>query len=244
MRLRSASWLGESVGHPVEAPPVAAGAAELGELYGKPPAGTLARLTGLHHARREIEALRARNAHLLLQIEDLSRREAQARRLAARDELTGLFNRRLMLECLAAAISEAQASGGNLGVVFVDLDGFKEVNDVFGHGVGDSLLVAVGARIAARSRRRDVVCRYGGDEFVVVLPGLPEPGTAAQIAGALRTHLAAPYVLAGVEISVTASIGLAVYPSDARDPESLLRCADASMYRGKSASAHSSALAR
>jgi len=149
-----------------------------------------------------------------------------------------------MLECLAAAISEAQASGGNLGVVFVDLDGFKEVNDVFGHGVGDSLLVAVGARIAARSRRRDVVCRYGGDEFVVVLPGLPEPGTAAQIAGALRTHLAAPYVLAGVEISVTASIGLAVYPSDARDPESLLRCADASMYRGKSASAHSSALAR
>jgi diguanylate cyclase (GGDEF)-like protein len=201
----------------------------VGRNAGVPPAD----FTNLRHARREIEALRARNAYLTLQIEELQRREAHARRLAARDELTGLYNRRLMLEGLAGAMTEARAGGSRLGVLFIDLNGFKAVNDHFGHSVGDALLVAVGARIAARARRNDIICRYGGDEFVVVLPGLPDDGIASQIAEALSAHLAAPYFLGGVEIHVTASIGLAVCPRDGSDAEALLQRADASMYRRK-----------
>jgi len=192
-----------------------------------------AEVTNLPDARREIEALRARIAELARQVQDLSRRESQARRLAACDELTGLYNRRLMLERLSDAIAAARGSDGNVGVLFVDLDGFKSVNDRHGHRVGDFLLSAVGARIRARARKRDIVCRYGGDEFVVVLPGLPDAGVAAQIAETLRAHLAAPYVLGGHELKVSASIGLAMYPRDARDPEELLQRADAAMYRAK-----------
>lgn len=229
MGLGSGTRLEEPVGSSSGFPLIGA---ERIEITGRTAAPS-ADFTNLRHARQEIEALRARNAYLTLQIEELKRREAQARRLAARDELTGLYNRRLMLEGLAGAMTEARAAGVKLGVLFIDLDGFKSVNDRFGHSVGDALLVAVGARIAARARRHDIICRYGGDEFVVVLPGLPDDGIAAQIAETLSAHLAAPYVLGGVEIKVTASIGLAVCPRDGCDPEELLQRADASMYRRK-----------
>ena len=231
MSLRSGLRVEESVGVASAIPLIATNRLEVaGRTTGVPAED----FKTLSQARREIEALRARNAYLTLQIEELKRREAQARRLAARDELTGLYNRRLMLECLTSAIVEARAASSKVGVLFIDLDGFKAVNDRHGHGVGDALLVAVGSRIAARARRHDIICRYGGDEFVVVLPGLPDDGIAAQIAETLGAHLAAAYVLGGLEVKITASIGLAVFPGDGCEAEELLQRADASMYLRKS----------
>jgi len=111
----------------------------------------------LQDARREIDALRARNDRLLREIVQLKEREAQTHRLADQDELTGLCNRRSMLQRLESSLVAASRHGNHLALLFIDLDGFKDVNDHFGHAIGDALLKAVGARIAARARRSDVV---------------------------------------------------------------------------------------
>src|ERR1700761_2527714 len=114
---------------------------------------------------REIESLRAINAHLLRELAALKEREAEAQKLADRDGLTGLYNRRRMLELLDAAINDAVRDGHHVGLLFIDLNGFKAINDVYGHGAGDEILTTAATRIAARVRTGDVVCRYGGDEF-------------------------------------------------------------------------------
>jgi diguanylate cyclase (GGDEF)-like protein len=198
-------------------------------------------------ARRELDALRTRNEQLLREVEQLRRGEAQARRLAGHDELTGLCNRRLMLQSLAAAIDTAARTAAHVGLLFIDLDGFKAINDDYGHAAGDRLLTAVGARIAARARKFDVVCRYGGDEFVVVLPGVPDARAVAQIASQLRMHLSVPYLIQGAELCLTAAVGVAVFPDHALDAEKLLQRADESMYRAKAggrAHSHPSAAVR
>src|ERR1700737_2626722 len=120
--------------------------------------------------RRELETLRAINAHLVHELEALKAREAKAQRLADRDDLTGLYNRRRMLELLDSAIAEAAQHRQYVGLLFIDLNGFKGINDEYGHAAGDKILTTAATRIAARVRTGDLVCRYGGDEFVVVLP--------------------------------------------------------------------------
>ncbi len=188
----------------------------------------------LTDARREIDTLRSINAQLIRQIEELKEREAQAQRLADRDGLTGLYNRRKMLELLEAAIDVASQHKQRVGLLFIDLDGFKGVNDDFGHAAGDKLLNVVASRIAARARTADYVCRYGGDEFIVILPRVADLAAARKVARSICKRLALPYRVDGVDVHVTAAIGVAMYPDEAQSAAALMHLADESMYRIKS----------
>jgi diguanylate cyclase (GGDEF)-like protein len=184
-------------------------------------------------ARRELDTLRSINAHLVREVAILKQREAQAQRLADRDGLTGLYNRRRMLELLDTALGDAAGEHQRVGLLFVDLDGFKRINDEYGHAVGDKLLITVASRLAARARIGDFVCRYGGDEFVVILPHVANMSAVLHVAGTIRKRVALPYRIDGAEFQVSAAIGVAMYPDEARNAAALLHVADESMYRAK-----------
>jgi diguanylate cyclase (GGDEF)-like protein len=195
--------------------------------HGEPAARTLP------DALCEIDTLRSINGHLVRQIAELTEREAQALQQADRDGLTGLYNRRKLGELLVTAVADALKHGQRVGVLFIDLDGFKGVNDAHGHSVGDKLLTTVASRIAARARTGDFVCRYGGDEFVVILPRVADMAATLQVADSIRNRVALPYRIDGTELQVTAAIGAAIYPDQAASSVELLELADESMYRAK-----------
>jgi diguanylate cyclase (GGDEF)-like protein len=181
----------------------------------------------------ELAALRAANARLMLELAELKEREAQAQHLADRDGLTGLYNRRRMHELLDAAIAEAARQWQCVGLLFIDLNGFKGINDEYGHAAGDKILTTVATRIAARVRTGDFVCRYGGDEFVVVLPSVPDAQAVTRVAETIRERVALPYWIEGNEQHLTAAIGESMYPHDGDNAEVLLHRADQAMYRLK-----------
>jgi diguanylate cyclase (GGDEF)-like protein len=181
----------------------------------------------------ELANLRAINARLLQELVTLREREAQAQRLADQDALTGLCNRRRMLELLESAIADAARKEQCVGLLFIDLNGFKGINDEYGHVAGDQILTTVATRIAARVRNSDVVCRYGGDEFVVVLPSVPDAGAVTQVADAIRERVSLPCWIQGSEQRLSASIGQALCPHDGRTADELLKGADHDMYRSK-----------
>lgn len=118
-------------------------------------------------------------------------------------------------------------------VLFLDLDGFKAINDNFGHGVGDELLLAVSSRVTDVFRRSDTVARIGGDEFVVLLPGVTDGQNAEGVAQKLVDSMQAPFSIEGHELRITASVGVAVYPDDSDNPRELIQCADTAMYGAK-----------
>jgi diguanylate cyclase (GGDEF)-like protein len=181
----------------------------------------------------ELERLRDINQHLLSEIEHLKEREAETQQLADRDALTGLYNRRRMEELLEAAITEARTRGEYVGLLFIDMNGFKGINDEYGHAAGDKVLTTMATRIAARVRTGDVVCRYGGDEFVVILPNVPDAGAVSRVADAIRGRVTLPYWIAESDQHLTAAIGESLYPFDGDSAASLLQRADEAMYRLK-----------
>jgi len=165
-------------------------------------------------------------------ITDRLQAQAEIQRLADSDPLTGLANRSHFEAELRAAV----AAGGIVGLLFVDLDGFKLVNDTHGHAVGDDVLRAVAGRLDGAAGGA-LVGRYGGDEFLVLLPALDRSATAHAVAARVAKRLAEPFAIAGHALTVRASIGCAVLPDEAADADALLNRADAAMYRAKRSSA-------
>jgi diguanylate cyclase (GGDEF)-like protein/PAS domain S-box-containing protein len=158
--------------------------------------------------------------------------EEEVQFLARHDPLTRLPNRSLLMERLRDAIARA-AGGQRVAVAFIDLDGFKEVNDRYGHDVGDRLLRTVAARMLACVRSTDTIARLGGDEFVMVLADQRGAPASTPIIDKARAAIAAPIRIDDLSIEVSCSIGVAICPDDGSDPEALLRAADAAMYRAK-----------
>ena len=154
----------------------------------------------------------------------------QLRSVALYDNLTGLPNRVLMEDRLGQAINRAARSGKTCALMFLDLDGFKGVNDTLGHRAGDLVLRQAADRMTSAVRKEDTVARLGGDEFVVVLSELPTKAEVEVIARKLVAEFARPFAVADATATVSASVGVALYPSDARDVEGLLERADAAMY--------------
>jgi diguanylate cyclase len=152
---------------------------------------------------------------------------------ATHDNLSGLPNRVLLEQRLASAMRDADRDNKQIAVMFVDLDGFKAVNDALGHHVGDLLLIQVGQRMREVLRDEDMVARIGGDEFVLVLE-IDEPGDARSAAEMIVGSLGGSFELEGRELRVSASVGIAIYPGSGEHPHDLLTSADAAMYRAKS----------
>lgn len=157
----------------------------------------------------------------------------QVEYLAYHDHLTGLPNRSLFSKLLAQSIAQAQRYHRQLGVLFLDLDHFKQINDTLGHDAGDELLREVGARLKSCLRDSDTVARLGGDEFVVVLPEIADQTYTITVARKMIAAVARPYLLDGKEFRVTASLGIATYPDSGLDEQTLTKNADTAMYKAK-----------
>ena len=151
------------------------------------------------------------------------------------DELTGAPTRALMLDRLETAISMAQRRATRVGVIFLDLDQFKQINDSLGHAVGDRVLQLATRRLEASVRESDSVSRHGGDEFIVLLAEMAKASDAAAVAQKILESLAAPAHIGVHTLSLSGSLGISVYPEDGADANTLIECADAAMYRAKKA---------
>jgi diguanylate cyclase (GGDEF)-like protein/PAS domain S-box-containing protein len=161
--------------------------------------------------------------------------EELLQKLAHYDALTGLPNRVLLAQRLQTGMAQARAQGTQLGVAYLDLDGFKPVNDRLGHGAGDRLLVVVAGRLSRALRPQDCVARLGGDEFVILMPDLATHADGERLLQRVMESISSPYTLDTERVEVTASIGYTVFPADDADADTLLRHADQAMYAAKQA---------
>jgi diguanylate cyclase (GGDEF)-like protein/PAS domain S-box-containing protein len=180
--------------------------------------------------------LHSRQIGVLALYNDISARrraEEHLEFLAKHDPLTVLPNRAYFYERLNQAVERARATSRLLAVMFLDLDGFKQINDNFGHARGDQLIRCVANRLTGHLRKDDLVARLGGDEFAFIFEDLNRPEDAAIIARKILTAMATPFQVDGCVLSVTASLGLSLYPQDGKDAEVLLHNADSAMYRVK-----------
>lgn len=155
--------------------------------------------------------------------------------LAQYDPLTGLINRTLFQDRVNGALSRARRDGGLITIMFIDVDGFKDVNDRFGHAVGDELLRQVAGRLIGVLRDSDTVARLGGDEFTVILEGGRRVEDAGRVATKILRTIGSPYTVGNTEMVITVSIGISMYPVDGDDYEELMAGADTAMYQAKAA---------
>ncbi|MCM2314686.1 MAG: EAL domain-containing protein [Thermoanaerobaculia bacterium] len=192
-------------------------------------------LTGLQFPV-EISLTRIARRSVVCVIRDITERnfaEEQIRHLAYHDALTGLPNRLLFRDRLAVAIPQCQRAGKRLGVLFLDLDRFKGVNDTLGHNAGDQLLQEVALRLKECVRESDTVARLGGDEFTLLIPMLTDSDDAPRLAQKILDSIHLPFDIDGRELFTTTSIGVSLYPEDGTDAGTLIRNADTAMYQAK-----------
>lgn len=168
-----------------------------------------------------------------LDITDRTRREARVRWRAEHDPLTDLLNRAQFEARLANQVRMTKEDGCSFALLYLDLDGFKPVNDTLGHAAGDKVLKRAAARIEGAVRTSDLVARLGGDEFAIIVPGVLGPDDAGRIATKLVAALVEPFEIDGRRVQVGASIGIALYPLDGIEPDTLVAAADEAMYRAK-----------
>jgi len=187
----------------------------------------------LANAQHEIEILVARNIGLQKELAALVQKEARVRHLAYHDGLTGLPNRNLLRDRFHQAMSQAERHHKPLALLLLDLDEFKRVNDKLGHASGDKLLQAVALRLTTGIRGADTACRYGGDEFVVMLAEIDSLNIASALAVEIGGRLSEPYIIDGHQIHMAVSVGVAVYPGDGKNYDDLMKQADVAMYRAK-----------
>lgn len=167
------------------------------------------------------------------EINELKRTELNLQHLATHDPLTGLPNRYLMTDRLNHTVAQAVRTGTRFGLLFLDIDDFKAVNDARGHEFGDLVLRTVGEAIVGTVRASDTVARIGGDEFVVIIDALAEGDHATLVANKIRRKVAKPLTLKRHRVSVTVSIGIGLYPDNGKDADVLLGAADYAMYLAK-----------
>ncbi|MEO8441178.1 MAG: diguanylate cyclase [Betaproteobacteria bacterium] len=155
--------------------------------------------------------------------------------LAQQDPLTGLGNRRLLTKRISAALANARRNKNAMAVVYLDLDGFKHINDTLGHGTGDTLLKIVARRLESVVREEDTVARVGGDEFMIALWQVADAGDVATVAAKLIDIVSQPYTIENRRITVTTSAGVGMFPRHGEDADALMKSADAAMYEAKRA---------
>ena len=190
---------------------------------------TLTSKTPLHDAAAKVVGL----VGITREINDLKHAEIALQEIATHDTLTGLPNRYLMFDRLNQLLIRAERSATRFGLLFVDVDDFKRINDTRGHDVGDLLLRGIAERLTGNVRAADTVARIGGDEFVVLLEGLRASRDATAVSEKIQAEIGKPFPLPGGAERVTVSIGIGLYPEDGHDPDVLLKAADVAMYRSK-----------
>lgn len=184
-------------------------------------------------ALRQIDALLIQDSLMKQEVVLLEEVAWKAREFAYHDELTGLPNRRLLRDHFDQAVARGARRHNQVAVLLLDLDGFKRINDALGHAAGDGLLQQVAMRLVRCIRTSDTACRLGGDEFLILLPELEGAECAVAAAEKIRAHLAMPFLIDGIAIKITTSIGIAIYPVDGEEYSELIRRADHAMYRDK-----------
>lgn len=179
------------------------------------------------------QALQAANEALQQQLDEIHVLQARLSEQANRDPLTGLYNRRYLDSTLERELARCKREGQRLGLMLIDIDHFKQINDTYGHQAGDEVLKKLAVMLSEQARAADVACRYGGEEFLLLLPNMP-PDIALERAGQWCTAFAATtFLFGGFRMRATLSIGVATYPDHGESPEELIQCADRALYRAK-----------
>jgi len=214
-----------------------------GEIWNRHRNGTIRRhelnITAVLDAQEQVVYF----VGLLRDVTERYSQERRMRHLATHDPLTGLANRTLLMEELQRALALAQRRGEGVALLFLDLNGFKAVNDRHGHSTGDALLQGVAQRLQRQIRASDLLCRQGGDEFVLMIGEAPDDDRLREIAAKLLESLAAPYPELPGDVRLSASVGVARWPDHAEDADGLLNAADNAMYVAKQRSRQSPAIA-
>ena len=195
--------------------------------------GRLAIFRDITHLRKIEGDLRESNKELLRKIEEIEALQEQLRQQAIHDPLTGLYNRRFLEETLGRELAQAQRANEPMSIAMIDIDRFKTINDTYGHSIGDLFLIALGDMLEQKTRTGDFACRFGGEEFIVVMPGAPLEVAAQRINEFRQCFNAIKIDVAGKPVSITFSAGVAGFPLHGMDEKTIISEADRALYAAK-----------